>query len=129
MLGNLLWRALTFTKAVCYISQHKITSLYTFHLFNSNNWFSYRFNFLVSLYCCGIVVSVWRYGIYCLSEALFDFSSCCDIHSVHIERSTSTNYKFNQWFVHQHIRDPKIWTFQSRLFNHIICRYFIVVYY
>jgi len=38
------------------------------------------------------------------SCAAFDFMSCCGVRLVHIERSTSVNHKFNQWFERQRCR-------------------------
>jgi len=32
------------------------------------------------------------------SCATFDFASCCCVRLIPIERWTSVNYKFNQWF-------------------------------
>jgi len=47
--------------------------------------------------------------LYCLSScAAFDFASCRGLHLVSVERSTSINYKFNQWFGHQRCRSVSL---------------------
>jgi hypothetical protein len=71
-----------------------------FSSFNINKWFSHRSKiflfvfFVISLSQCGVVFSS--------SCALFlDFSYCCDVRLIPIERSDSVNYRFNKLFGHQ----------------------------
>jgi hypothetical protein len=92
----------------------KITPLHIFFFaFNLNKWFSHRSSLLVVFCCCDFVVWVRRCVVRRLGTTLFDFSSCCGIPLVHIDRSSSSNCRFNS--INDlciNVADPEAWTFR-----------------
>jgi len=52
-----------------------------------------------------VIFRRWSATLCCSSScAIIDFASCCGVTLALIERSTSVNYRFNQWFGRQSCR-------------------------
>jgi len=100
---------------------HRVVLLHLFpSFFNLNKWFSHILRFLfcafswfsriLSFFFC---VFLWFFRlivVLCCSSSCvtFDFTSCCGVRLITIERSASVRFRFNQWFGHQRCRSKNM---------------------